>query len=292
MSYINKQGAALVRVKLTDVGRHLLALGQLTFSKYVIGDSEVDYDYVKGWYPILPQVASNGEFLFEEANGNVIHNIFSKVLRPKDKQPFLSTFLINQSNEHIFPLNLQSNIQLITGTVSNEAADRGFFSGSTVAEGLTAVTTTEFIKESGTVDLVRFDGGIDVSGYTQGVITLDTPLSATSANDYIMFKLSNCTLGNAAFIRQDGVVDVRLGGRHGGAEAAPGGGLGGPRRPDTRGRRFGAAQRPQRARAGAGAHVVQGQAEAREEEATENQGHEKGQNEQRSSRSSRSSRPS
>ena len=197
MSYIDKQSTTLVRVKLTDIGREQLAKGQLTFSNYMVGDSEVDYNYVKGWSQFVPSVgASTGEFWFPEADGNIVKNIFSKVLRPKDENPFLSTFLLDQDNQFIFPLNQQSNIQLIKGLVSNEAADRGFFSGSSVDVGLSAVTTTQFIKESGTIDLVNFDGTVDLTPYTQGQLTLDTALTATSVNDYIVFKFSNPTLGN------------------------------------------------------------------------------------------------
>ena len=197
MSYIDKQSTTLVRVKLTDIGREQLAKGQLTFSNYMVGDSEVDYNYVKGWSQFVPSVgASTGEFWFPEADGNIVKNIFSKVLRPKDENPFLSTFLLDQDNQFIFPLNEQSNIQLIKGLVSNEAADRGFFSGSSVDVGLSAVTTTQFIKESGTIDLVNFDGTVDLTPYTQGQLTLDTALTATSVNDYIVFKFSNPTLGN------------------------------------------------------------------------------------------------
>jgi len=197
MSYINQQSTALIKVKLTDIGREQLAKGQLTFSNYVLGDSEVDYDYVKGWAQFVPSAgAATGEFYFPEADGNVVTNIYSKVLRPKDDQPDPSSYLLDQQNNYLFPLNQQSNIQLIKGIVSNEAEDRGFFSGSTVEEGLTAVTTTTFIKESGTIDLAAFTGGTDTTTYIQGVLTLDTPLSATSANDYIIFRLSNSTLGN------------------------------------------------------------------------------------------------
>ncbi len=65
MSYINETNTALVRVKLTDIGRHQLATGQLTFTKYSIGDSEVDYNYVKGWAEFAPNSgAATGEFLF------------------------------------------------------------------------------------------------------------------------------------------------------------------------------------------------------------------------------------
>jgi hypothetical protein len=195
MSYINKQSTTLVRVKLTDIGREQLAKGQLTFNSYIVGDSEVDYNYVKGWKEFVPNSgAATGEFYFTEADGNIVKNIFSKVLRPKDDNPFFSSFLLNQSNQFIFPLNQQSNIQLIKGLVSNEADDRGFFSGSTVDTGLVLDTNT--IKETGTVDLGNFDGTIDVTTYTKGVLTLDTPLTATSVNDYIVFRFSNPTLGN------------------------------------------------------------------------------------------------
>ena len=197
MSYINKQSTTLVRVKLTDIGREQLAKGQLTFNSYIVGDSEVDYNYVKGWKEFVPNSgAATGEFYFTEADGNIVKNIFSKVLRPKDDNPFFSSFLLNQSNQFIFPLNQQSNIQLIKGLVSNEADDRGFFSGSTVDTGLVLDTNT--IKETGTVDLGNFDGTIDVTTYTKGVLTLDTPLTATSVNDYITFRFSNPTLGNVS----------------------------------------------------------------------------------------------
>jgi hypothetical protein len=98
MSYINKQDTTLVRVKLTDIGREQLAKGQLTFTNYMIGDSEVDYNYVKGWSEFVPSASTaTGEFWFPEADGNIVKNIFSKVLRPKDDNPFFSSFLLNQS---------------------------------------------------------------------------------------------------------------------------------------------------------------------------------------------------
>jgi hypothetical protein len=194
MSYINKQDTTLVRVKLTDIGREQLAKGQLTFTNYMIGDSEVDYNYVKGWSQFVNSGAT-GEFWFPEADGNIVKNIFSKVLRPKDDNPFFSSFLLNQSNQFIFPLNQQSNIQLIKGIVTNEADDRGFFSGSTVDTGLVPQTGTDFIKETGSIDLSNFDGTIDSTTYTQGVLSGIT-LTGTEVNDYIVFRFSNPTLGS------------------------------------------------------------------------------------------------
>tara|TARA_R110000824_G_scaffold122403_19_gene279591 strand:+ start:856 stop:3096 length:2241 start_codon:yes stop_codon:yes gene_type:complete len=205
MSYINEQSTALVRVKLTSAGRKQLALGSLTFSSYMIGDSEVDYNYVKGWAEFVPASgAITGEFLFPEADGTVIRDIYSKVLRPKDNQPAMSSYLQADINplsgirDYQFPLNnISGGLQLVKTTVSNKAEDRGFFSGYTIDNGLSAITTTNIIKESGTIDLVKFSGAVDLlTSYVQGVITLDTPLTATTPNDYIMFRLSNCTLGN------------------------------------------------------------------------------------------------
>jgi hypothetical protein len=163
----------------------------------MIGDSEVDYNYVKGWSEFVPNIgASTGEFWFPEADGNIVKNIYSKVLRPKDDNPFFSSFLLNQSNQFIFPLNQQSNIQLIKGIVTNQADDRGFFSGSTVDSGLVAQTSSNFILEQGTINLNKFSGATDYTTFTQGVLTLNTPLTATSVNDYIIFRFSNPTLGN------------------------------------------------------------------------------------------------
>tara|TARA_R110002126_G_scaffold88759_7_gene212574 strand:+ start:14116 stop:16311 length:2196 start_codon:yes stop_codon:yes gene_type:complete len=196
MSYINKQSTALVRVKLTDIGRELLAKGQLTFNSWMVGDSEIDYDYVKGWKDFEPSTnAKSGEFLYYNANG-IINSNYEQILRPKDKQPFFKSFLLNKENNFVQPLNTESSARLIKGIVSNEADDRGFFSGSTVDEGLTAATTSTFIKETGTIDLAAFSGETDTSSFTQGVLDLTTALTATSVNDYIVFQLSNSTLGN------------------------------------------------------------------------------------------------
>ena len=196
MSYINKQNTALVRVKLTDVGRELLAKGQLTFDSWSVGDSEIDYDYVRGWKDFKPSTnASTGQFLYFNADDSVNVN-YQQILRPKDKQAFQKSFLLNQTGGIINPLNAESSLTLIKGVVSNEAEDRGFFSGSTVDSGLVMNTSATFIKETGTVDLSKFSGGSDTTTYTKGVLELDTALTATSVNDYIVFKLSNSTLGN------------------------------------------------------------------------------------------------
>ena len=196
MSYINKQNTALVRVKLTDIGREQLAQGKLTYNSWLAGDSEVDYNYVKGWKEFVPSSdASTGEFYFYGGDGSVTKNIYSKVLRPKDEQPYFTSFLLDNNNEFIQSIDTNSSLQLIKGVVSNQAADRGFFSGSTVDVGLTAQTSQRFIKESGTIDLSNFTGEIDATPFVQGVLSGIT-LTATSEDDFIMFRFSNPTLGD------------------------------------------------------------------------------------------------
>jgi hypothetical protein len=199
MSYINKQNTALVRVKLTDVGRELLAKGQLTFNYWTVGDSEIDYDYVRGWKafdPGNPNVES-GQFLFYEADGSTDTN-YQQILRPKDNQAEQKSYLLNGVGAAFNNLNSESSVRLIKGVVSNQAEDRGFFSGSTVDTGLVMNSDARIIKETGTIDLVKFSGETDTTSYTKGVLHLDTALSATSVNDYIVFKFSNSTLGNTS----------------------------------------------------------------------------------------------
>lgn len=211
MSYINKNTKSLVRLKLTNIGRELLAKGQLTFNSFIVGDSEVDYSYVKGWKDFVPSSnAKTGQFFFHINSGDTETN-YSAVLRPKDNQYFPRTFLIDSSGSFIRPFGGTDTIKLIKGVISNQADDRGFFSGSTVDNGLTAQTSSEFIKETGTIDLSKFDGTV-VTGtttFTKGVLNLDTPLTASSVNDMIMFYFSNTTLGNVTGNSLDNPVVVQ-----------------------------------------------------------------------------------
>ena len=196
MSYIDKQNSALVRVKLTDVGRAQLAQGQLSFDSWTAGDSEVDYNYVKGWKQFLPSSnAAVGEFFFYGGDGSLTRNIYSKVLRPKDKQPKPTSYLLNptQSPQWKTSINTQSSLQLLTGVVSNEAQDRGYFSGTTVDTGL--IANENLVKETGTINLSAFIGETDNTPFIQGVLSGVT-LTATSEDDFIMFRFSNSTLGS------------------------------------------------------------------------------------------------
>jgi len=47
MSFIQKEDASIINIKLTNIGRLLLASGKLTFRKIELGDSEIDYNYIR-----------------------------------------------------------------------------------------------------------------------------------------------------------------------------------------------------------------------------------------------------
>jgi hypothetical protein len=196
MSYINKQKTNLVRVKLTEEGRRLLATGQLNFDSYYLGDTEVDYDYVRGWKDFQPKSnAATGQFLVHLNNGTVISDNYAKVLSPKDRQPFGTSFVYNPNTTGVtFKLSTESTLEIIKGIVSNQAEQRGFFTGDSI-NGLTAYTNSDFVKFSGVINLGKFSGETDITTFTKGVLRFDELLTNVSQDDYIMFKFSNNTLG-------------------------------------------------------------------------------------------------
>ena len=98
MSYIIKQTNPLINVKLTEIGRQKLASGLLNFSQWGIGDSEIDYGYMA---PNTPGVDA-------------------KILRPKDRNPNIKTFLRDANNIFLKTIT-PSQLNLIGITVNNQA---------------------------------------------------------------------------------------------------------------------------------------------------------------------------
>ena len=93
MSYILKQSDPFINVKLTEVGRQKLASGLLNFSKWGVGDSEIDYGYMS---PNTPGVDA-------------------KILRPKDRNPKIKTYLkvVNHSRQAFLPFFLNNLIAVV-----------------------------------------------------------------------------------------------------------------------------------------------------------------------------------
>lgn len=190
MSYINQQSTGIVRVKLTEKGREKLAKGQLSFNYWAIGDSEVDYDYIKGWNQFVSTSYGVGEFPYHSPGSTYddITDNYGKVLRPKDQQPNLKSFIKDNDSNTLHNLN-SGDLTLLKATISNAADERGFFSG-TSETGLNTLTGTTYIKKTDFVDIGKFDGS--------NTIILDNALTApteVTEGDFVMFIMTTNTLG-------------------------------------------------------------------------------------------------
>lgn len=164
MSYIIKSTNPYIRVKLTETGRQKLATGQLTFSRWAVGDSEIDYGYV---LPNSPGVDS-------------------EILRPKDEQPNLRYYLTTTNGDIKVPLT-NNDIRVLGITVNNPADQRGFFAGgvtSGVTTGWTIQTSSSYIKATGTVSYTALNGGN----------TLNLGVSVGPC-DYVLLIVTNPTNG-------------------------------------------------------------------------------------------------
>ena len=173
MSYIIKSTNPGIRVKLTEKGRQKLAIGQLTFSKWAVGDSEIDYGYVN---PNSPSVNE-------------------EILRPKDEQPNLKHFL-TQSNGEIFTNLTSANLSVLGITVNNPADQRGFFQTNSTSGGTITnwgiYSGSSYIKATGFLSCSAFTSA--ASGRTTSIINLGT--TAFSQCDFVEFIFTNPTVGN------------------------------------------------------------------------------------------------
>jgi hypothetical protein len=165
MSYIIKSTNPFIRVKLTEIGRQKLALGQLTYSSWAVGDSEIDYGYVS---PNLPGVNE-------------------QILRPKDQQPNLKYFLIKNDGSIKTPLTA-ADTKLLGITVNNLADERGFFNTvGTPTNGWPILTGPSYAITTGTLPCNRFNGG--------NTIDLGVPVGPC---DFVLFIVTNPVKGALA----------------------------------------------------------------------------------------------
>lgn len=116
MAFIEKENPVVLNIMLTSKGREQLSTGNLTFSYFAIGDSEINYDFIRE----------------VNADPNVdpkYVSFDSSILRPKDKNPKIISFIPrNLSGD---PYNEISTISPISYDVVNTANSIGFFSGNT-----------------------------------------------------------------------------------------------------------------------------------------------------------------
>jgi hypothetical protein len=130
---------------LTEKGREKLAKGQLNFSYWGIGDSEINYD--------REEIVDNNQDVAALSGA-------SNVLRPFDRQPDIKSFITTAGGDHLTTMN-SANINVIKAIVNNRATDRGFFSGITSTQYDT-LTSTTYVKSYGSVSNTAITGGTNI----------------------------------------------------------------------------------------------------------------------------------
>jgi hypothetical protein len=119
MSYLPNEPTTFINIKLTDAGRKLLSLGQLTFNKAVLSDREINYGIDRtGAYDI---------------------GCCNRILSPKDSAP---TFALPQSfdGSNAVPITVGSAMRVITA----QTETTGFFTGTTTGSTW-AIDSDEFL---------------------------------------------------------------------------------------------------------------------------------------------------
>jgi len=106
MSYLPNEPTTFINIKLTDEGRRLLSLGQLTFDKAVLSDREVNYGIDRtGAYDI---------------------GCLNRIIAPKDDAPTFAQPL-SYDGSSAFTITVGSAAQTITAATEST----GFFTGTT-----------------------------------------------------------------------------------------------------------------------------------------------------------------
>ena len=167
MSYIINTNSPFVSIKLTETGREKISMGQLNFSYWAIGDSEINY----GREAIV--------------DANVTLSATSKVLRPVDRQPNIKYFIAPNTSSTPYQSINSSNLNVVKAVVNNEATERGFFSG---ASSNTTILTSEYTPNNQAV----------LNTYLSGTTTLTLTGSVSNINvgDIVLLRLSNSTTGS------------------------------------------------------------------------------------------------
>ncbi len=126
MSYLPNEPTTFINIKLTDDGRKLLSLGQLTFKKALLSDREINYGIDRtGAYNI---------------------GCCNRILSPKDAAPIFA-LPINFDGSDAVPITVGSAKQIITA----QTETTGFFTGTTPVNSSWAIDFDEYFG-SNTID--------------------------------------------------------------------------------------------------------------------------------------------
>jgi len=167
MAFILNTDPTILRIKLTNKGRELLSRGNLTFSKFGIGDSEIDYTF----------------------DNTIGFDIFNEtILRPKDQNPKIVSFLEETVSGNTL-INLPTVVSN-TSIITNSAIERGFFQfTSGITSYYTLHSNVSYVKQTGaTIYISGVTGGSNllINKLSSAIITAEPVIG-----DYILVKWAN-----------------------------------------------------------------------------------------------------
>lgn len=178
MAFIDKKDPVVLNIKVTSKGRETLSKGHLHFKYYAIGDSEIDYEFLRN--------AQNTAEGFDPFN--------SKILRPADKNPDLISFItknpLTQTDllEPEFTIESQyvaiNEVPSIAWEVENTTNSNGFFIKN--GDNFEFKVTEDFVKQPDV--MVRYD---TISGNTislRQAPTYGANLNNPVAGDYLLVR--------------------------------------------------------------------------------------------------------
>ena len=182
MSYIINTTSPFVSIKLTEKGREQLAQGQLNFTSWGIGDSELNY----------------GREAIVDANPTDIQlSATSKILRPFDRQPNIKYFITPAGAATPFQPLDGSNTSVVKAIVNNEATERGFFSES--GSVYTTLVTNLYTPYNQLMPNSYISGGTQLGGFIS--------TSSFNVGDIMLIKLVNNNISGATGPYSLGIAD-------------------------------------------------------------------------------------
>ena len=164
MAFIQKKDPIVLNIKLTNKGRELLSRGELEFKKFVVGDSEIDYNHIR-------------------QSGIEPTNI--SVLRPVDRNPrFVSAITRLVNGDRYNDIDYVPTKQTV---IKNEVQPIGFFNIDEPNMLATLKTTGDYVKQpDAMVHLVEISGGTILNLYQAP--TYQASIEEPSENDILMVR--------------------------------------------------------------------------------------------------------
>ena len=166
MAFIRKEDPIVINIKLTNNGRRKLSEGNLEFSKFALGDSEIDYQFIKD----------------NDIDSNDIN-----IMKPKDRNPKILSFIKkNNDSNNIENLN---NIISSPFTVRNNTPSRGFFNMDD-EDNPEIITEPDYIKQKDCeINIEDVTGGDELRIRQSN--TYSTDIREPAINDYLLIRWTN-----------------------------------------------------------------------------------------------------